>query len=56
VIGAAALIDRGSDPARLNLPLQALVQLDVPAYTPEECPLCRAQVPIVKPGSRPGSH
>ena len=52
VIGAAALIDRGSDPARLNLPLQALVKLDVPAYTPDECPLCVAQIPIVKPGSR----
>ena len=27
VVGAAAIIDRGADPARLNLPLQALVQL-----------------------------
>ncbi|MCA1649236.1 MAG: orotate phosphoribosyltransferase [Acidobacteria bacterium] len=52
VIGAAAIIDRGSTPARLNLPLQALVQLDVPAYTPDTCPLCAAQVPVVKPGSR----
>lgn len=52
VVGAAAIVDRGKDPARLRLPLQALVQLDVPAYEPDRCPLCAAGQPIVKPGSR----
>ena len=53
VVGAAAIVDRGKDPARLNLPLQTLVQLDVPTYVPDACPLCKANVPVVKPGSRP---
>jgi orotate phosphoribosyltransferase len=52
VLGAAAIIDRGSDPARLNLPLFALVRLEVPAYQPEACPLCARGEPVVKPGSR----
>jgi orotate phosphoribosyltransferase len=52
VLAAAAIIDRGADPARLSLPLQTLVQLDVPAYPPESCPLCAKDVPVVKPGSR----
>jgi orotate phosphoribosyltransferase len=52
VLGAAAIIDRGADPGRLNLPLQALVRMDVPAYPPESCPLCARGVPVVKPGSR----
>ena len=52
VVGAAAIIDRGKDAARLNLPLQTLVQMDVPTYSPEACPLCAANVPVVKPGSR----
>lgn len=52
VVGAAAIVDRGTDPARLNLPLQTLVQLDVPTYDPAECPLCAAGTPVVKPGSR----
>src|SRR5918994_4363856 len=52
VVGAAAIVDRGKDPARLNLPLQALVQLDVPTYDPAACPLCAAGKPVVKPGSR----
>jgi orotate phosphoribosyltransferase len=52
VTGAAAIIDRGADPARLNLPMQSLVRLDVPSYAPEACPLCARGIPIVKPGSR----
>jgi orotate phosphoribosyltransferase len=52
VTGAAAIIDRGSDPARLNLPMQSLVRLEVPTYAPEACPLCASGIPVVKPGSR----
>jgi orotate phosphoribosyltransferase len=52
VLGAAAIIDRGSDAARLALPLQALVRMEVPAYPAEACPLCARGVPVVKPGSR----
>jgi len=52
VIGAASIIDRGSDPARLNVPLQALVRMEVPAYPPESCPLCANGIAVVKPGSR----
>jgi orotate phosphoribosyltransferase len=52
VVGAAVIVDRGSDPARLNLPLQALVQLQVPTYQPDACPMCAKNMPVVKPGSR----
>jgi orotate phosphoribosyltransferase len=52
VIGAGAIIDRGSDSSRLNVPLQSLVRMDVPAYAPEACPLCAKAIPVVKPGSR----
>jgi len=53
VAGVAALVDRtsGRDPA-LGTPLVSAVRLDVPAYPPDECPLCREGVPLVKPGSR----
>ena len=54
VVGAAAIVDRGTDPARLNHPLQTLVTLDVPAYPAESCPLCAEGKPVVKPGSRAG--
>jgi orotate phosphoribosyltransferase len=52
ILGAGSIIDRGTDPARLNLPLQSLVRLQVAAYKPEECPMCAAGNPVVKPGSR----
>jgi orotate phosphoribosyltransferase len=52
VVGAASIVDRGSDPARLGLPLHTLLQLQAPTYPPESCPLCLAGAPVVKPGSR----
>jgi orotate phosphoribosyltransferase len=52
VVGAAAIIDRGSGSARLDVPLQALVRMEVPTYAPEACPLCAKAVPVTKPGSR----
>lgn len=52
VLGAAAIIDRGSDPRRLNLPLQALVRMEVPSYPADACPMCASGRPVTKPGSR----
>jgi orotate phosphoribosyltransferase len=52
VVGVGAIIDRGSDPARLDLPMQALVRMDVPNFTPETCPQCASGTPVEKPGSR----
>lgn len=52
VLGAGAIIDRGAAAAKLNMPLQALVRMQVAAYQPESCPLCAKGIPVVKPGSR----
>jgi orotate phosphoribosyltransferase len=52
VIGAAAIIDRGTDAGNLGLPLQSLVRLEVPLWQADGCPLCAKGEPISKPGSR----
>ena len=52
VVGAASIVDRGADGARLDVPLQSLVRMQVPAYEPASCPLCAQGSPVVKPGSR----
>lgn len=52
VIGAAAIVDRGAGTTDFSLPLQALVELEVPTYAPEACPMCARGEAIVKPGSR----
>jgi orotate phosphoribosyltransferase len=52
VVGAAAIIDRGHNEATLGVPFYALVELDVPTYQADKCPLCAKGDPVVKPGSR----
>jgi orotate phosphoribosyltransferase len=52
VLGAASIIDRSSGSADVGVPRTALATLDVRSLTTEQCELCRAGVPVVKPGSR----
>jgi orotate phosphoribosyltransferase len=51
VVAVASLVDRtsGRDPG-LGVPLTALVRIDVPTYSSEECPMCKQGVALVKPG------
>lgn len=52
VLAAASIIDRSGGKAEVGVPRVALVAMQVTAYQPEQCPLCAAGVPVVKPGSR----
>jgi orotate phosphoribosyltransferase len=52
VIAAASLVDRSGGNADIGVPYKSLVTLNVPVYTPETCPLCKAGGKPVKPGSR----
>jgi orotate phosphoribosyltransferase len=53
VIGAGSIIDRSGGAADLGVPRVALKTMQVVSYPPDDCPLCRAGSPVVKPGSRP---
>ena len=53
VIAAGSIIDRSGGGVDLGVPRVALKTLEVIAYSPDDCPLCRAGSPVVKPGSRP---
>ena len=53
VLGAGSIIDRSGGRANLGVPRVALATLDVVAYPPEDCPLCKQGVAVDKPGSRP---
>ena len=53
VIGAGSIIDRSGGAAELGVPRVALKTMQVLSYPPDDCPLCRAGSPVVKPGSRP---
>lgn len=52
VVGAASIIDRSNGAADVGVPRIALVTLDVPAFSPGNCPLCDQGVTLMKPGSR----
>ena len=53
VLAAGSIIDRSGGRADVGVPRAALATMQVAAHYPEECPLCRRGVPVVKPGSRP---
>ena len=54
VIGVASVVNRSGDPQPFSpLPSRALLEVDFPTWAAEDCPLCRDDVPIAKPGSRP---
>lgn len=51
VVVVAALVDRSGGKADFGVPFVSLLQLDIPSWQPEECPLCAEGVPVRKPGS-----
>jgi len=52
VVAAGALIDRSGGKIEFPVEAQALLDLPMASYQPEECPLCREGGAAVKPGSR----
>ncbi len=52
VAGAASIIDRSGGGVDVGVRRLALLTLDVPAYDPADCPLCRQGSNAIKPGSR----
>lgn len=53
VVGACAIVDRSGGKQGLDVPFHALLPMDVTTYQPDDCPLCKQGLPVVKPGSRP---
>ncbi|MDI6814844.1 MAG: phosphoribosyltransferase family protein, partial [Dehalococcoidales bacterium] len=51
VIGIGVLVDRSEPGIEFGVPLFSCHRVITPTYTPQDCPLCAAQIPLVKPGS-----
>jgi orotate phosphoribosyltransferase len=52
VVAAGALIDRSGGKIDFPVESNALIELKIESYEPEDCPLCRQGSAAVKPGSR----
>ena len=50
VIGIACIVDRSR--GNIKYPLYSGVKLNINTYDKEDCPLCKENLPIIKPGSR----
>lgn len=52
VVGVGAIVDRSGGKVKFDAPLYTTLQINAETYTPEDCILCRENIPVIKPGSR----
>ncbi len=51
IIGIGVLVDRSEQKLDFGVPLFSCHRAATTTYKPEDCPLCAAKIPLVKPGS-----
>ncbi len=52
VEGVGFIVDRSNGKVNFGFPQFSTVKLDAVSFSPEECPLCKQGIELVKPGSR----
>ena len=52
VAGVGVLVNRSGGKASFGAPLESLLELTIPTYQPDECPMCKAGTAMTKRGSR----
>lgn len=50
VVGIACIVDRSIE--KIEYPVFSAVKFEIETYEPENCPLCKSNIPFIKPGSR----
>ncbi len=53
LIGVAAVAERSATTINFGTTKTILLKLPLKDYLPDDCPLCKDKIPLVKPGSRP---
>jgi orotate phosphoribosyltransferase len=52
IVGIGFIVDRSNGKVKFGYPQFSALKMEVIAYLPDECPLCREDIELVKPGSR----
>ena len=52
VIGVGSIIDRSGGEIDFSVPFKSLAKIRVDTFAEKDCPLCKKNIPVVKPGSR----
>lgn len=50
IVGIGVLVDRSGGEIDMGVPVFPLVTLDIPTYKPDECPLCKENMPLTSRG------
>jgi orotate phosphoribosyltransferase len=51
VCGVGVLVDRSNGKVHFGYKKEALITMEIETWEPEECPLCKEGIPIVRPGN-----
>lgn len=52
VIGLGSIIDRSIKKINFGVKQKSLARIEVKTYSAQDCPLCKKDIPVYKPGSR----
>jgi len=52
VVGVGYIVDRSNGKVNFGYPQFSAIKLNAVSFSPEECPLCKEGIELVKPGSR----
>lgn len=52
VVGVGVVVDRTGGKIDFGVPIESVISLEVESFEPDNCPLCKEGIPVVKPGSR----
>jgi len=52
ILGACVIVDRSGGALDFGVKFVAAYSANIASYEPEDCPLCKEGLPILKPGSR----
>lgn len=51
-IGLGSIVDRTSSQPDINFPFFSTIKISAETFNSENCPLCKQNIPFIKPGSR----
>lgn len=51
-VGVGSVVDRSGGKVDFGVPFCPAIRVDAVSYSPEECPICKTNQPLIKPGSR----
>lgn len=52
LVGVGFIVDRSSGKVKFGVEQKSCFEIDAVSFSPDECPLCKVNIPLVKPGSR----